>query len=511
MAAEKKSLDGADSIVDVVHSDEENAHDPATVYQSWDRAYRDDLERKLVRKIDKHIMPVLVLMYIMNYMDRTSVTQARLYGIQEELGITGPLWQLGISILSVPYILSQIPGPMLIARIRPSILLPTVMTLWAITSACTGATQNVGSFMAVRIFLGATEGPFFPAAIFFLSCWYRKGEIGVRIALLMSGLVTSQAFAGLISAGILQGMDGVTSISSWRWLFILEGAATVVIAFVAFFVLPDYPHSTKWLSEEERICAVYRLAADVGRTERVDSESVSVWHGLGLAAKDYRVWCFATMQMANTACISFSYFFPTLIKELGFTSNTMVLLISAAPYVLAFFSIIGMSYYTDRVQVRSTTGIGSMAIAAVAIATIIGLQTSSQWGRFAMLFPVVCGIYTTYCITYSWLSSTIVRPLEKRAAAIGITNTCSNCAVVFGTFFWMDQYSPTYSVSWGCILAFACLSMGASVTLRFSLQRENKHFDKLAAEVSQDPSLMELRTMTETEKDAVMDNFRYVI
>jgi MFS family permease len=115
----------------------------------------------------------------------------------------------------------------------------------------------------------------------------------------MSGLVTSQAFAGLISAGILQGMDGVTSISSWRWLFILEGAATVVIAFVAFFVLPDYPHSTKWLSEEERICAVYRLAADVGRTERVDSESVSVWHGLGLAAKDYRVWCFATMQMVS--------------------------------------------------------------------------------------------------------------------------------------------------------------------------------------------------------------------
>jgi MFS family permease len=115
----------------------------------------------------------------------------------------------------------------------------------------------------------------------------------------MSGLVTSQAFAGLISAGILQGMDGVTRVASWRWLFILEGAFTVLIAVGAFFVLPDFPHSTKWLTQDERICAMYRLAADVGREERVDSEGVSVWQGLRLAAKDYRVWCFATMQMAS--------------------------------------------------------------------------------------------------------------------------------------------------------------------------------------------------------------------
>jgi hypothetical protein len=187
----------------------------------------------------------------------------------------------------------------------------------------------------------------------------------------------------------------------------------------------------------------------------------------------------------------------------------MVLLISSAPYVLAFFCIIGLSYYTDRVQVRSTTGIASMFTALVAIVVIIALQTNAQWGRFAMLFPVVCGIYTTYCITYSWLSSTIVRPLEKRAAAIGITNTCSNCAVVFGTFFWMDQYSPTYSVSWGCILAFASLSIASSTVLRFSLRRENRNFDKLAIEVRQDAARME--TLNPTEKDAVTANFRYVI
>lgn len=198
------------------------------------------------------------------------------------------------------------------------------MILWALVSACTGATQNVAGFFMVRILLGATEGPVFPAAIYFLSCWsvtgflkicpcvrncwltsfhhrYRKRELGLRIALLMSGLVTSQAFAGLVSAGILKGMDGATNLAAWRWLFILEGLFTVVVGAVALFVLPDYPHTTRWLSNDEKVCAVYRLEEDAGRTAQEDEEGrASIKQGFGLAVCDYRVWLYACMQMVNS-------------------------------------------------------------------------------------------------------------------------------------------------------------------------------------------------------------------
>lgn len=119
----------------------------------------------------------------------------------------------------------------------------------------------------------------------------------------MSGLVTSQAFAGLISAGILKGMQGATRLSSWRWLFILEGAFTLLIGLLAVFVLPDFPHSTKWLSQDEKVCAVHRLIEDAGR-EHAGEGKVSIRKGLGLAARDYRVWLFACLQMVSFPILS---------------------------------------------------------------------------------------------------------------------------------------------------------------------------------------------------------------
>lgn len=293
-------------------------------------------------------------------MDRTSVAQARLYGIEEELGITGALWQTGISILSVSYIcrsplvlteagdqLAYLPSDAnschtlnsKVKTLHPSRKCqaatvihysrrnayprkPGCMLIWALVSACTGATSNTAGFLAVRFCLGIAEGPFFPSAIYFLSCWYgscfthsawflssdekltnhqntfryRKKELGVRIALLMSGLVSSQAFAGLVSAGILKGMDGTTKLAAWRWLFILEGVFTAVLAVLAFFALPDYPATTKWLSDDEKICAMARLADDIG-SESLVQEVVPMTGALLMAVRDYRVWLLACLQM----------------------------------------------------------------------------------------------------------------------------------------------------------------------------------------------------------------------
>jgi MFS family permease len=100
---------------------------------------------------------------------------------------------------------------------------PCCIILWAIVSGCTAAASSPGSLLAIRFCLGLVEAPFFPGAIFFLSCWYTKKELGIRMALLVCGILLSNAFAGLISAGILKGMAGVGRLHAWRWLFILEG------------------------------------------------------------------------------------------------------------------------------------------------------------------------------------------------------------------------------------------------------------------------------------------------
>lgn len=363
----------------------------------------------------------------------------------------------------------------------------------------------------MRFVLGLVEAPFFPGAVYYLSCWYTRRELGVRMAMLICGLLLSNSFAGLISAGVLSGMSGVGSLAAWRWLFVLEGIVTVIVGTIAFFVLPDYPSTTDWLSKEEKVVAQCRLAVDAGSEETLahGEEKVSIWTGIAWAAIDYRVWLFACLQMATTASISFSHFFPTLIQGLGFKSNTTVLLLTSPPYLFSFFWALSFAWDADRRQKRSPHAAIS-AITAI-IATVVTIALSDQqWVRYAMTFFVCSGTFGIYSTTYTWLSSTIVTPPVKRAAAIGIANTLANIASLFANYFWLDKYEPYFRQSWACILSFQVLGLGCILTLRHFLKKSNTEFNTLAEEMDvRDGGL--IHQLDEVTHRAVVNGFRYVV
>ncbi|KAJ5444321.1 uncharacterized protein N7458_008193 [Penicillium daleae] len=483
--------------------------DVMAVYNSYEPEFRRDVELRLRRKIDTRILPLVVIIYLFNYLDRNSITQARLYGLQEDTGVKGAQYQTAISIFSAGYILMQLPSTILMTKLRPSIYLPTCIIVWAITSGCTAAVHNTPGLLMVRLFLGFVEAPFFPGAIYFLSCWYTKREIGVRMALLICGILLSNAFAGLISAGILSGMNGVGHLQSWRWLFIIEGLVTVVVGTIAIFVLPDFPSTTKWLTLEEKVVAQGRVAADAGSDTVLDEEKVPITRGLMWAAKDVRTWIFACLQMATTASISYSHFFSTLIKQLGFKNSTTVLLLTSPPYLVAFFWALSWAWAADRRQTRSIPSGISQCVAIIGTILLIAVD-GSLWARYAFTFLVCCGTFGVYSTTYAWLSSTITQPPIKRAVAIGIANTCANIASLFANYFWLDQYAPTYRQSWGCLLAFQALGLCCILTLRFMLQRANKKFESLANEADVTDALFIAR-LDEDERKAVQNGFRYIV
>ncbi|KAF7618476.1 putative allantoate permease [Aspergillus flavus] len=492
----------------VEHVQDENALDVVATYHSYEPEFRSTVEKELLRKIDARILPLIVVIYLFNYLDRNSITQARLYGLQEDTGLKGAEYQTAISIFSAGYILMQLPSTIMMTKFRPSIYLPTCMILWAITSGCTAATQSTPGILLVRFFLGFVEAPFFPGAVYYLSCWYTKREIGVRMALLVCGILLSNAFAGLISAGILSGMGGVAGLAAWRWLFILEGLATVVLGCLALVVLPDFPSTTKWLTDSEKVVAQARLAVDSG-TSTVNDEEVPIMRGIAWAVKDVRTWIFACLQMSTTASISYSHFFPTLIKQLGFENNTIVLLLTSPPYFVAFWWSLSWAWVADRKQIRSIPSGISQALAMVG--TILLIAVSGQlWARYAFTFLVCCGTFGVYSTTYAWLSSTLTQPPIKRAVAIGLANTCANIASLFANYFWLDEYEPAYRQSWGCLLAFQALGMACILTLRFLLQRSNKKFEKLAAEGDINDTIF-ISHLNDDERSAVQNNFRYVV
>lgn len=252
---------------------------------------RRRLEMALVRKIDLRLLPMIILMYIMNYLDRNNIAAARLAGLEDELGLTSTQYLTALSILFVGYILMQLPSNLFLNKIgKPAIYLPSVMIGWGIISGATAGVQSYGGLIAVRFCLGFIEAAYFPGCLFCLSSWYTRKELGLRTAMLYSGSLLSGAFSGLISAGITNGLDGAKNLRAWRWLFIIEGAITVIIAFAAFFILPNFPRTTTWLNEEERHLAIWRLEEDIGEDDWNGSEKQVFFHGMKLAFQDVKMY-----------------------------------------------------------------------------------------------------------------------------------------------------------------------------------------------------------------------------
>lgn len=252
---------------------------------------RARLEKILVTKIDSRLLPMLIIMYLMNYLDRNNIAAARLAGLEDELGLTGTQYLTAVSILFVGYILMQVPSNLFLNKIgKPAIYLPSVMIIWGVISAATAAAESYRGLIAIRFFLGFVEAAYFPGCLFFLSSWYTRKELGFRTAVLYSGSLMSGAFSGLITAGITGGMDGKRGLRAWRWLFIIEGAITIVIAFIAYFVLPNFPRTTDWLTEDERQLAVWRLDEDIGEDDWTGSQNQTFWHGMKLAFQDVKMW-----------------------------------------------------------------------------------------------------------------------------------------------------------------------------------------------------------------------------
>jgi MFS family permease len=164
-----------------------------------------------------------MLIDIYSYLDRNALPNARIQGIEKDLGLKGDQFNTAISVLFAGYIALQIPSNMLLTRVRPSIYLPVCMALWGVVSACTALVHDFNGLVVTRFFLGFMEAPYFPGALFLLSSWYTRRELATRTAVLYTGSLLSSAFGGLVGAGVQYGLDGVHGLESWRWLFIIEG------------------------------------------------------------------------------------------------------------------------------------------------------------------------------------------------------------------------------------------------------------------------------------------------
>lgn len=282
-----------------------------------------------------------------------------------------------------------------------------------------------------------------------------------------AGSLLSGGFGGLIGAGVQSGLNGARGIASWRWLFIIEAILTVFFALLAMVIIPDFPHTTSFLSEEERVIATGRLSYASGSQ---DTERGSLLSGIKMAVMDVKVWALCFIIITKTSAGAVTSFIPTLVATLGYNQVDSLLLV-APPYVFATIVALAVSWSSDKHHERAFHI--AVPITFGMVGYIIAASTLNFTARYVSLFLMLAGVYGSYNAALAWISSTLPRPKEKRAAAIALVNTVGNFAQIYSPYMYPKTQGPRYLAA---MIANSCFCMACIVAvfgLRWYLKNQN--------------------------------------
>lgn len=394
-----------------------------------DNVYIDKVaEKNLLRKLDMWLIPPVMLLYLLSFLDRVNIGNARLYGMEEDLGLVGDQYQIAVSVLFVTYILSELPSNLIIKKFTPSRYLALLTVGWGIVATLTGITQSYAGLLVCRVLLGALEGGLFPGLTIYLTMFYTKREYALRIGYLFVSAAIAGSMGGLLAYGI-GFMDGVAGLRGWRWIIIIEGMPTVILGIAVWWWLADNPETAHYLSPMERELIEARMRRQVGHTKSSDQmHKADVYEGL----KDWKIWLFCIGQFgADVILYGYSTFLPTIIRTLGDWTIAEVQALTIPCYALGAISYLVVAYLSDRTQRRAVFAAGAGAVCAIGYA-ILTSPASGNVKYFGCCLAAM-GVYIIVGIPLAWLPSNNPR-YGKRTVATGLQLTIGNSAGIPAPF-----------------------------------------------------------------------------
>ncbi|KAI1139216.1 DNA-repair protein rad2 [Hypoxylon sp. FL0543] len=425
-------------------------------------------ERKLLRKLDAHVIPLVMLLYTFSFLDRVNIGNARLYSMEKDLGLVGNQFQVGVSIFFVTYLLFEVPSNLVLKPLTPSRYISFIAFGWGIIAMCTGFVQNYGSLIAVRLILGVVEAGLFPGLNVYLTFFYTKQELALRVGYLFVSAAIAGALGGLLAYGIGQ-MDGVAGYSGWRWIFIIEGLPSIVLGVASFFLLPNDIDHAYFLTPEEKQLANARHLRHYGVTE---SSLKFSKNDMMSAFKDWKIWLFCFGQFGvDTLLYGYSTFLPTIIRGLGQWSAAEIQLLTIPCYFVGAVTYMGIAYLSDHKQMRGMFAVIFGAISVVGYGVL--LSDSSAGVHYFGCFLVATGLYVTVGLPLAWLPNNTPR-YGKRTTANGMQLTSGNAAGIMSSFIYPNTDGPRYIV--GNAVSLSLVGMSACIYgfLWFWFARENR-------------------------------------
>ncbi|KAM5354126.1 hypothetical protein ACJ41O_000776 [Fusarium nematophilum] len=248
----------------------------------WDTWELPPDQRRLLFKVDAFILTFASIGYFLKNIDQTNINNAFLSGMEEDLAMHGNQLVTSTSIWTVGYVIGQIPSNLLLTRVSPRWVIPSLEIGWGIATICTSAVQSYHSLYVLRFFVGFFESGFYPGIHYMLGSWYTPREIGKRSMLFWLAGSVGSIFSGFLQATAYTNLNGVHGRAGWRWLFIIDGIITLPLAAAGYFFFPNLPQDGKktwWITEEEHVLSVKRMQA-IGRAGKQPWTKAKLKHTL---------------------------------------------------------------------------------------------------------------------------------------------------------------------------------------------------------------------------------------
>lgn len=457
--------------------------------------------------MDMRLIPMLALLYLLSFLDRGNIGNAKIEGLQEDLKLTDDQYNWCLTAFFFTYAFFEVPSNLMLKKVRPSIWLPAIMVAWGVVMTLMGLVHNYTGLLTARIFLGVTEAGLFPGVAYYLTNWYTREEMQLRQAMFFSAASVAGAFSGLLAFAIGK-MGGVGGLHGWQWIFILEGTATVLVAVVAFFCLHDFPETATFLTEEEREFVVYRLkyqgqSRSPGGRALVAQADEFKWKYVTQAFLDWQIWVNIFVYWGVVCPLyGISLFLPSIIRTLGYTSSTAQLM-TIPIYITAAILAVVVAYFSDKGGRRSPFIIGPLLIMVVGFSMCI--SSSNPRVVYAGVFIAACAIYPAFPGVIAWLSNNLAGSL-KRSAGMAVQIGVGNLGGAMASNFYRAKDAPRYQLGHALELGFIVGGIIASFVLLEGYSRANKSRERKVREGALDQYSQEELS----EKGDRALTFRYV-
>jgi MFS family permease len=422
----------------------------------------DALVRSGVRRAGRRLIPLLILLYFVNYLDRVNIAFAGPNGMNDELGLSATAFGVAAGVFFIGYLLLEVPSNLMLHRFGARRWIARILATWGIVATAMAFTPNSTVLIVLRFLLGVAEAGFFPGIILYLTYWFPAAQRARMTAWFMTAIPISTALGAVLSTLIISYGDGLFGLSGWRVMFLIEGIPAVVLAFVTWFLLTDRPGTASWLPEAEREALERQLAVE--REQTASSSPGTVLDALRSPRVLALSWVYFGVVYGLYAL---GFFLPTIIKgfaqQYGTTFSTVEQgLINAVPYLVG---LVAMILWTRR-AVNPTVRVAVPAlVGGLAIPT--ALYLSNPW--LAMIAVTICACSVLAALPGFWALPTAYLTGAAAAAGIGLINSLGNLSGFGAPYVTGLLSDATGNNRLGLWVVGLCMVSAAAVT--WSLRR----------------------------------------